>query len=168
MFLTWLACAVRIWAKARLVVCDSLPAYCHGERSHDPLQTVDIHKVSLCPDTCRLLLLGNQVMSFALQCGLGCVYCITAGKSMHAVWNFACTEPCRPFGLSAWIVVFAALQILLSQVNYQMKSAWTSNAAPLHCHQEHHSLMASVTRSLSWPGCTVSHLQACMKSQRLP
>ena len=62
-------------------------------------------------------------MSFALQCGLGCVYCITAGKSMHAIWNFACTEPCRPFGLSAWIVVFAALQILLSQVNYQMKSA---------------------------------------------
>ncbi|CAK0783413.1 hypothetical protein CVIRNUC_006612 [Coccomyxa viridis] len=50
-----------------------------------------------------------------VMCGLGCVYCITAGKSMHAVWNFACTEPCRPFGLSAWIVVFAALQILLSQ-----------------------------------------------------
>ena len=107
-------------------------------------------------------------MSFALQCGLGCVYCITAGKSMHAIWNFACTEPCRPFGLSAWIVVFAALQILLSQVTFQMKSALTSNAAPLQCHLERHSLMASFTRSLSWPGCTLSYSQACIKPQRLP
>lgn len=52
----------------------------------------------------------------ALQLGLACVYCITAGKSMHAVWGYLCTEPCRPFGLSAWIVVFAGLQIILSQV----------------------------------------------------
>ena len=135
MMVTWPACAVRIWAKAGLVVCDSLPAHCHGERSHDSLQTVDIQKLHLGWDTFRLLVLYDmELMSFALQCGLGCVYCITAGKSMHAVWNFACTEPCRPFGLSAWIVVFAALQILLSQVTNQMKQASTINAAPLQCH----------------------------------
>ncbi len=56
-----------------------------------------------------------------VQLGLACVYCITAGKSMHAVWGYLCTEPCKPFGLSAWIVVFAGLQILLSQVMLQIQ-----------------------------------------------
>ena len=35
---------------------------------------------------------------------------------MHAVWGYLCHEPCKPFGLSAWIVVFAGLQLILSQV----------------------------------------------------
>lgn len=35
---------------------------------------------------------------------------------MHAVWGYLCHEPCKPFGLSAWIVVFAGLQLFLSQV----------------------------------------------------
>ena len=66
---------------------------------------------------------GPQRVMGVLQLGLACVYCITAGKSMHAVWGYLCTEPCRPFGLSAWIVVFAALQIVLSQVDYFHSSA---------------------------------------------
>ena len=45
--------------------------------------------------------------------------CCSAGKSMHAVWSFYCHKPCPAFGLSAWIVVFAGMQLLLSQVNVQ-------------------------------------------------
>ena len=58
--LTWLAYAVRIWAKAGLVVCDSLSAYCYGERSHNPLQTVDIQKVITSREAFRPFLLYCQ------------------------------------------------------------------------------------------------------------
>jgi amino acid permease len=47
--------------------------------------------------------------------GLGIVYCVTGGQSMHAVYQLTCNQPCAPFGLSAWIVVFAAIQLLLVQ-----------------------------------------------------
>ena len=54
MMLTLLICAVRIRTKARLVVCDSLSAYCHGEHSEDPLHIVDIQmfKYALTPPGC--------------------------------------------------------------------------------------------------------------------
>ena len=51
-----------------------------------------------------------------MQFGLDAVYMITAGKSMHGVWNLACQPPCKTFGLSAWIAVFVGLQLILSQV----------------------------------------------------
>ncbi|KAK9904954.1 hypothetical protein WJX75_006393 [Coccomyxa subellipsoidea] len=47
--------------------------------------------------------------------GLAIVYCVTGGKSMQAVWQFLCNKPCPAFGLSAWIVVFAGAQLILSQ-----------------------------------------------------
>jgi hypothetical protein len=34
---------------------------------------------------------------------------------MHAIWALYCHKPCPSFGLSAWIVVFAGMQLLLSQ-----------------------------------------------------
>ena len=42
---------------------------------------------------------------------------VTGGQSLHAAWQLLCTEPCRPFGLSAWIVVFSSVQLFLSQVS---------------------------------------------------
>ena len=53
-----------------------------------------------------------------MQFGLDAVYMITAGKSMHGVWNLACQPPCSNFGLSAWIAVFVGLQLILSQVSH--------------------------------------------------
>ncbi|KAK9806916.1 hypothetical protein WJX72_007358 [[Myrmecia] bisecta] len=48
--------------------------------------------------------------------GLGIVYSVTGGQSMRAVYQMTCGEPnCTPFGLSAWIVVFAAIQLILCQ-----------------------------------------------------
>lgn len=41
---------------------------------------------------------------------------MTGGQSLHAAWQLLCQEPCRPFGLSAWIVVFSGVQLILSQV----------------------------------------------------
>ena len=41
---------------------------------------------------------------------------VTGGQSLHAVWRLLCGETCRPFGLSAWIVVFSSVQLFLSQV----------------------------------------------------
>ena len=47
-------------------------------------------------------------------------YTVTGGRSMHYVYQqLACCETCttcKPFGLSAWIIVFAAAQLLLTQV----------------------------------------------------
>eukprot|EP00891_Asterochloris_glomerata_P003664 jgi/Astpho2/3664/Aster-07865 len=52
--------------------------------------------------------------------GLDIVYCVTAGKSMKYVWSHTCHAhsdgSCTSFGLSAWIVVFAAIQICLAQL----------------------------------------------------
>ncbi|KAK9806840.1 hypothetical protein WJX72_004583 [[Myrmecia] bisecta] len=47
--------------------------------------------------------------------GLGIVYCVTGGKSMHAVYQLTCGENCTSFGLSAWIIVFIAIQLILCQ-----------------------------------------------------
>ena len=58
--------------------------------------------------------IGARFLS--VQFGLDAVYMITAGKSMHGVWNLACQPPCSNFGLSAWIAVFVGLQLILSQV----------------------------------------------------
>ena len=109
--------AVCLWAQARPLAHHPLPAHRHGEFARS----------LSCSHACALLpalvactgSVGRacpQRLMGALQLGLACVYCITAGKSMHAVWGYLCTEPCRPFGLSAWIVVFAGLQLILSQV----------------------------------------------------
>ena len=52
--------------------------------------------------------------------GLDIVYCVTAGKSMQFLYHHTChgwrEATCAPFGLSAWIVVFAAIQMILSMV----------------------------------------------------
>ena len=54
------------------------------------------------------------------MCLLGGRYTVTGGRSMHYVYQqLACCETCttcKPFGLSAWIVVFAAAQLVLTQV----------------------------------------------------
>ncbi len=42
---------------------------------------------------------------------------VTGGQSLHAVWQLLCTQPCRPFGLSAWIIVFSSVQLFLSQAS---------------------------------------------------
>ena len=43
---------------------------------------------------------------------------------MHAVYKMACEgRDCPPMGLSAWIVVFSAAQLILSQVWPHMQSA---------------------------------------------
>lgn len=51
---------------------------------------------------------------------LGGRYTVTGGRSMHYVYQeLACCETCttcKPFGLSAWIIVFAAAQLVLTQV----------------------------------------------------
>lgn len=52
--------------------------------------------------------------------GLDIVYCVTAGKSMQYLYHHTCSGwregTCAPFGLSAWIVVFAGIQMILSMV----------------------------------------------------
>ena len=54
--------------------------------------------------------------------GLDIVYCVTAGKSMQFLYQHTChgwrDHTCTSFGLSAWIVVFAAIQMLLSTVSF--------------------------------------------------
>ena len=53
--------------------------------------------------------------------GLDIVYCVTAGKSMQFLYQHTChgwrEATCTSFGLSAWIVVFAAIQMILSLVS---------------------------------------------------
>jgi amino acid permease len=67
--------------------------------------------------------------------GLNIVYCVTAGKSLRYVWVHTChkhglSNTCDSFGLSAWIVVYAASQILLSQLpNFHKLSAISLVAA---------------------------------------
>lgn len=55
---------------------------------------------------------------------LGDRYTVTGGRSMHYVYQqLACCETCttcKPFGLSAWIVVFAAAQLVLTQVRLRV------------------------------------------------
>lgn len=52
--------------------------------------------------------------------GLDIVYCVTAGKAMYYVYQHTCngfqTHTCTSFGLSAWIVLFAIIQMILSMV----------------------------------------------------
>lgn len=52
--------------------------------------------------------------------GLDIVYCVTAGKAMQYVYQQTCngyrTHTCTPFGLSAWISIFAIIQMFLSMV----------------------------------------------------
>ena len=54
--------------------------------------------------------------------GLDIVYCVTAGNSMRYVYQHTChgwrQHTCTSFGLSAWIVVFAGIQMLLSIVSF--------------------------------------------------
>lgn len=48
--------------------------------------------------------------------GLDIVYCVTGGKAMQYVFDATCgPNHCVSFGLSAWIVVFAAISMCLSQ-----------------------------------------------------
>lgn len=53
--------------------------------------------------------------------GLDIVYCVTAGKSMQYLYHHTCPGwregTCAPFGLSAWIVIFAVIQMILSMVS---------------------------------------------------
>ena len=55
---------------------------------------------------------------------LGDRYTVTGGRSMHYVYQqLACCETCttcKPFGLSAWIIVFAAAQLILTQVRLRV------------------------------------------------
>lgn len=52
--------------------------------------------------------------------GLDIVYCVTAGKAMQYVYQHTCngyrSHTCTSFGLSAWIVIFAIIQMFLSMV----------------------------------------------------
>ena len=70
--------------------------------------------------------------------GLDIVYCVTAGKSMQFLYKHTChgwrQGTCAPFGLSAWIVVFAAIQMILSMVNSASCCQWVSYS-PHHQHQ---------------------------------
>ena len=50
---------------------------------------------------------------------------VTGGQSLQAAWHLLCREPCRPFGLSAWIIVFSSAQLILSQV-----TSWISPRTP--------------------------------------
>ncbi|CAK0779930.1 hypothetical protein CVIRNUC_004892 [Coccomyxa viridis] len=62
--------------------------------------------------------LGNWILlppQLIVLVGLGITYTVTGGQSLHAAWQLLCQEPCRPFGLSAWIVVFSGVQLILSQ-----------------------------------------------------
>ena len=53
--------------------------------------------------------------------GLDIVYCVTAGRSMRFLYQHTCNgwreHTCTSFGLSAWIVIFAIIQIFLSMVS---------------------------------------------------
>ena len=53
---------------------------------------------------------------------------------MHAVWAFYCHKPCPAFGLSAWIVVFAGIQLFLSQVR-SIPTLWNMHRMPRHVHR---------------------------------
>ncbi|KAK9826733.1 hypothetical protein WJX81_002553 [Elliptochloris bilobata] len=59
------------------------------------------------------------IPQLVVMVGLGITYTVTGGRSMHYVWQqLACCDTCtqcRPFGLSAWIIVFAAAQLILIQ-----------------------------------------------------
>ena len=54
--------------------------------------------------------------------GLDIVYCVTAGKACYYVYQHTCngfeTHTCTSFGLSAWIVLFAIIQMILSMVRF--------------------------------------------------
>lgn len=62
--------------------------------------------------------------------GLAVVYMVTGGKSMQRVYRFQCEAPgsCPSFGLSCWILVFAGIQFVLSQVR-----AAAGCAPQVHC-----------------------------------
>ena len=60
------------------------------------------------------------------------VFCrVTGGQSLHAVWKLLCGQHCRPFGLSAWIVVFSSVQLFLSQVSYTSHPLTARQFAPV-------------------------------------
>ena len=68
-----------------------------------------------------------------------CRYTVTGGRSMHYVWDqLACCPGCtgcRPFGLSAWIIVFAAAQLILTQARTPhragtLSAIWLRAGAP--------------------------------------
>lgn len=67
--------------------------------------------------------------------GLDIVYCVTAGKSMQFLYQHTChgwrEHTCTSFGLSAWIVVFAAIQMLLSTIPNFHKLSIISLAAAI-------------------------------------
>ena len=65
-----------------------------------------------------------------------------AGKSMHAIWALYCHKPCPAFGISAWILVFAGMQLLLSQAR---RIAATSLGTDALCP---HNAYADESRSL--------------------
>lgn len=66
--------------------------------------------------------------------GLDIVYCVTAGKSMQFLYKHTChgwrQGTCAPFGLSAWIVVFAAIQMILSMVTLLPVVSGVPQSAP--------------------------------------
>lgn len=49
-----------------------------------------------------------------MMIGLGIVYSVTGGKSMQRIWGLYPPSPRPSFGISAWIVVFGAAQIIIS------------------------------------------------------
>ena len=80
------------------------------------------HTVCVCDAGPRAGLWTVIPCQLIVMIGLDIVYCVTAGKSMQFLYQHTChgwrEHTCTSFGLSAWIVVFAAIQMLLSTVSF--------------------------------------------------
>ncbi|KAL5717747.1 Lysine histidine transporter 1 [Ranunculus cassubicifolius] len=51
-----------------------------------------------------------------VEVGCDIIYMVTAGKSMQKIHNMWCQEPCKDIKLSYFIMMFAAVQFVLSQM----------------------------------------------------
>ncbi len=80
------------------------------------------HTVCVCDAGPRAGLWTVIPCQLIVMIGLDIVYCVTAGKSMQFLYQHTChgwrEHTCTSFGLSAWIVVFAAIQMILSTVSF--------------------------------------------------
>ena len=92
--------------------CNSVMSFLHGQQRHTMTVGHAGRRAGLWTVIpCQLI----------VMIGLDIVYCVTAGKSMQFLYHHTCPGwrqgTCAPFGLSAWIVVFAVIQMILSMVS---------------------------------------------------
>ena len=73
-----------------------------------------------CPDcSCAGPKLGLWMVlpsQLIVMVGLGIAYSVTGGSALSRIYHLYTVEGDTPFGLSCWILIFMACQLLLSQV----------------------------------------------------